>query len=145
MRIAVEGSCLFSKSDGPGVYTNNLIENLALIEKKDLFNVYYPNAPLFRKSPLKVKQHNIKPKRFYFGINFNKCLDVYHDTSMTFAYSASSVRPAKKLVATVHDTSSAANTRRSPNFTALDALITPSETLKQEETVLLHPIKANYI
>ena len=143
LKIGIEGSCLFSKSDGPGVYTNNLIESLALIEKKDLFYVYYPNAPIFRKSSLNVKQHNIKPKRFYFGLNFTKGLDIYHDTSMAFFYSSAAASPAKKNIATIHDTDSLVNEgwmdplqqkislkKLRTAISILDAVITPSETSK---------------
>ncbi|MEK7375790.1 MAG: glycosyltransferase, partial [Candidatus Margulisiibacteriota bacterium] len=144
LKIAIEGSSLFEKSDGPGIYTDNLIENLALIEKKDLFYVYYPNAPLFGKSSLKIKQHNIKPKRSYFGLKFTKGIDVYHDTAMSFFYSPEAGRPGKKLIATIHDTASPVNAdstdtlqqkifleklRRTIN--TLDAVITTSETSKQ--------------
>lgn len=142
IKIAIEGTSLFGKSDGAGIYTNNLIENLGLIERKNLFYIYYPNAPLFLKSSLTIKQHNIKPKRSYFGLNIIRGLDVYHDTSMSFSSLSNERRPAKKLIATVHDTFS------SPGASGLqqkissdklarlgaefDEVITPSETLKQE-------------
>ena len=132
LKVAIDGTPLFGKSDGSGVYTYNLIENLALIEKKDLFYVYYPNAPLFRKSSLKVKQHNIKPKRSYFGLNFTKGIGVCHDTSMSFLYSGAFGKPAGRLVATIYDSAALSNTRYKRDLTVLDAVITPSEMLKRE-------------
>ncbi|MFA5097136.1 MAG: glycosyltransferase family 1 protein [Candidatus Margulisiibacteriota bacterium] len=91
IKALIEGSSLLEKSSEAGQYTKNLIEGLGFLEKKDLFYVRYPLSCLFRKSLLKLKQHNIKPKRTFLPGG----LDLYHDASMSFAMN--STKPIKRI------------------------------------------------
>ncbi|GEM_PF-5504169 len=81
IKAAIEGACLLEKSSEAGIYANNLIEGYGFLEKKDIFFVRYPMSSLFKKSLLKLRQHNIKPKRMFFP----RDLDLYHNPCLSSA------------------------------------------------------------
>lgn len=107
MRIGINATnAVLKNKTGIGIYTLNLIKNLAKVDNKNEYILYYNFQKVKRTEFLKLKNKNFKHKYFipkFFKFNFDR-LDIIHDTSFRLI----KLNGAKSVV-TIHDTTSLFN------------------------------------
>lgn len=99
LKIGLEGRSLFSPIDGFGYYSYNLIKYLSVIDKHNKYDIYFNHSPLFKKTLVDFKQHNLSLKRFQIFPRLFKKLDVYHDNCFSFSQIKTN---AKKILTINH-------------------------------------------
>jgi len=104
VRIGINATyAVLKNKTGVGLYTLNLIQNLASVDKKNEYVLYYNKGQVKRNELLKINKPNFKHK-FFFPKLIKFCfdnLDIFHEPAFRY------LKPAgTKTVVTIHDITS---------------------------------------